>query len=110
MQIEINGKSVETDEQGYLTNLNDWNEDLANALAERDELKLSESHWEIIRMIRDFYEENGTAPAMRALTKLAKQNLGKDKGDSKYLYTLFPYGPGKQGSRYAGLPKPTGCV
>jgi TusE/DsrC/DsvC family sulfur relay protein len=110
MQIEINGKSVETDEQGYLVNLNDWNEDLANALAERDDLKLGDAHWEVIRMIRGFYEENDAAPAMRALVKLAKQNLGKDKGDSKYLYTLFPYGPGKQGSRYAGLPKPTGCV
>lgn len=110
MQLEINGTSIETDEQGYLVNLDDWSEELAVALAEKDDLKLSDSHWEIINMIRNFYQENGTAPAMRALTKLAKSKLGKDKGDSKYLYSLFPYGPGKQGARYAGLPKPTGCV
>jgi tRNA 2-thiouridine synthesizing protein E len=110
MQLEINGKTIETDEQGYLVNLSDWSEELAGALAARDDLQLSESHWEVIGMIREFYQENGTAPAMRVLTKLAKERLGKDKGDSKYLYSLFPYGPAKQGSRYAGLPKPTGCV
>ncbi len=110
MPTEINGKSIETDEQGYLINLNDWSEELANRLAEEDKLKLSGAHWEIINMIRAFYQENGTAPAMRVLTKLAKQKLGKKKGDSRYLYSLFPYGPGKQASRYAGLPKPTGCV
>lgn len=110
MQLDINGKSVETDEQGYLVNLEDWSEDLASTLAAKDELELSDAHWEVINMIRGFYQENGTAPAMRALTKLAKNELGKDKGDSKYLYGLFPYGPGKQAARYAGLPKPTGCV
>jgi len=47
---------------------------------------------------------------MRALTKLVKTELGPDKGNSKYLYSLFLYGPGKQAARYAGLPKPTGCV
>jgi TusE/DsrC/DsvC family sulfur relay protein len=110
MQLEINGTSIETDEQGYLVNLDDWSEELAVALAEKDDLKLNDSHWEVINMIRNFYKEKGTAPAMRALIKLAKAELGKDKGDSKYLYSLFPYGPGKQGARYAGLPKPTGCV
>ncbi|MCV6637997.1 TusE/DsrC/DsvC family sulfur relay protein [Candidatus Albibeggiatoa sp. nov. NOAA] len=110
MELEINGRTIETDDQGYLANLSDWSEDLATELAKRDDLELSESHWEVINLIRKFYEDNGTAPAMRALTKLAKAELGKDKGDSKYLYTLFPYGPGKQAARYAGLPKPTGCV
>jgi tRNA 2-thiouridine synthesizing protein E len=110
MQIELNGKTIETDAQGYLANLDDWSEDLATYLAQRDELELTDAHWEVINIIREFYQENGTAPAMRALTKLAKSKLGKEKGDSKYLYGLFPYGPGKQGARYAGLPKPTGCV
>jgi dissimilatory sulfite reductase related protein len=110
MNIELNGKTIETDAQGYLVNLADWSEELAEHLAQRDNLELTPAHWDVINMIREFYQENGTAPAMRALTKLAGKTLGKDKGDSKYLYSLFPYGPGKQGSRYAGLPKPTGCV
>jgi TusE/DsrC/DsvC family sulfur relay protein len=44
------------------------------------------------------------------LTKLLSKELGRDKGNTKYLYQLFPYGPSKQASRYAGLPKPTGEV
>lgn len=110
VELEISGRTITTDDQGYLTDLSDWSQDLAVELAKRDELELTDSHWEVINLIRKFYEDNGTAPAMRTLTKLAKKELGKDKGDSKYLYTLFPYGPGKQAARYAGLPKPTGCV
>jgi len=110
MQLEINGQTIETDNEGYLVDLNNWNEELAVYLAERDDLKLTEAHWEIINMIRAFYQEHGTAPAVRALVKLAKQELGDAKGDMKYLYSLFPYGPGKQAARYAGLPKPKGCV
>lgn len=110
MELSVNGKSIATDSQGYLVELSDWSEDLAVELAKLDDLQLTDSHWEVINLIREFYEENGSAPAMRALTKLAKQKLGNDKSDSKYLYSLFPYGPGKQAARYAGLPKPTGCV
>ncbi|EDN67957.1 DsrC-like protein [Beggiatoa sp. PS] len=110
MELEVNGKTVETDPQGYLVNLSDWSTDLANTLAEKEGFSLDEPHWEVINMIRGYYQEHGTAPAMRTLTKLAKTELGSDKGDSKYLYSLFPYGPGKQAARYAGLPKPTGCV
>ena len=110
MQLEINGKAIETDPQGYLVNLSDWSQELASTLAEQDDLPLSEAHWEVINMIRTYYHDHGTAPAMRTLTKLAKTELGADKGNSKYLYSLFPYGPGKQAARYAGLPKPTGCV
>lgn len=47
MQIEVNGKTVETDEQGYLVNLDDWSEDLAVRLAEKDSLALEQSHWPI---------------------------------------------------------------
>ncbi len=110
MQVEVNGKVIETDAQGYLVNLDDWSKDLAGVLAQKDELELTSAHWEVIDMIRDFYQQHGTAPAMRILVKLAKKSLGATKGDSKYLYSLFPYGPGKQAARYAGLPKPTGCV
>ena len=95
MALEVGGKSFETDEEGYLANLNDWNPDLANAMAEVDGAAL---------------DENQIAPAVRVLTKAIGKKLGKDKGNSKYLYELFPYGPAKQACKYAGLPKPTGCV
>ena len=110
MTIEANGKTYETDEEGYLANLNDWNKDLAEAMATEDKIDLSDDHWEIINFLREYYEEYQIAPAVRVLTKAVGKKLGKEKGNSKYLYELFPYGPGKQACKFAGLPKPTGCV
>ena len=110
MTIEVNGKSLETDEEGYLANLNDWEKDVATVMAKQDDIDLSEDHWEIINFLREYYEEYQIAPAVRVLTKAVGKKLGKDKGNSKYLYELFPYGPGKQACKFAGLPKPTGCV
>ena len=110
MAIEVNGKSFETDEEGYLAHLNDWEKDVATVMAKEDDIDLSEDHWEIINFLREYYEEYQIAPAVRVLTKAVGKKLGKDKGNSKYLYELFPYGPGKQACKFAGLPKPTGCV
>ena len=110
MAIEVNGKSLETDEEGYLANLNDWEKDVATVMAKEDDIDLSEDHWEIINFLREYCEEYQIAPAVRVLTKAVGKKLGKDKGNSKYLYELFPYGPGKQACKFAGLPKPTGCV
>lgn len=108
--IEVSGKTIEVDEEGYLTNLSDWNEEVAKTLADQDSLELTENHWEVITFLREYYDEYQIAPAVRVLTKAIGKKLGKDKGNSKYLYELFPYGPGKQACRFAGLPKPTGCI
>ena len=110
MSIEVSGKSLETDEEGYLANINEWEPGVATEMAKQDELDLTDEHWEIINFLREYYEEYQIAPAVRVLTKAVGKKMGKDKGNSKYLYSLFPYGPGKQACRYAGLPKPTGCV
>ena len=110
MPIEVNGTSYETDEEGYLVNLGEWNPDLGQALAATDDCELTDAHWEVINFLREYYEEYQIAPAVRVLTKAIGKRLGKDKGNSKYLYELFPYGPAKQACKYAGLPKPTGCV
>ena len=110
MALEVNGKQIEVDEEGYLSNLNDWEKDIAEVMAKEDNIELSDDHWEIINFLREYYEEYQIAPAVRVLTKAVGKKLGKDKGNSKYLYELFPYGPGKQACKFAGLPKPTGCV
>lgn len=110
MSIELDGKSYETDEEGYLVNLSDWNDALATAMARIDGAELDSNHWEVINFLRDYYEEYQIAPAVRVLTKAIGKRMGKEKGTSKYLYELFPYGPAKQACKYAGLPKPTGCV
>jgi len=110
MSIEVNGKILETDEEGYLENLNEWEPEVANVMAALEDTELNENHWEVINFLREYYEEYQIAPAVRVLTKAIGKKLGKEKGNSKYLYELFPYGPGKQACKYAGLPKPTGCV
>jgi tRNA 2-thiouridine synthesizing protein E len=110
MPIEVSGKTIETDEEGYLANRTDWSEDVAKEMARLDNCDLSENHWEVINFLREYYDEYQIAPAVRVLTKAIGKKLGADKGNSKYLYELFPYGPANQACKYAGLPKPTGCV
>ena len=110
MSIEINGKNIETDEEGYIVNLSDWDEDVANELAKEEGIDMSDNHWEVVNFLREYYDEYQIAPAVRVLTKAIGKKLGPEKGNSKYLYELFPYGPAKQACKIAGLPKPTGCV
>ena len=110
MGIEVNGATFETDEEGYLVNLADWNEDIAKMIAHSENVELTPNHWEVVNFLRDYYNEYQIAPAVRVLTKAIGKQLGADKGNSKYLYELFPYGPAKQACKIAGLPKPTGCV
>jgi tRNA 2-thiouridine synthesizing protein E len=108
--IEVNGKPYETDEEGYLVNLGEWNEDVANFIAKTENVEMSTNHWEVVNFLRNYYEEYQIAPAVRVLTKAIGKQLGAEKGNSQYLYELFPYGPAKQACKIAGLPKPTGCV
>ncbi len=110
MAIEVNGKTLETDEEGYLVNLSDWDETVAAELAKTENVELTDAHWEVINFLREYYNEYQIAPAVRVLTKAIGKKLGPDKGNSKYLYELFPYGPAKQACKIAGLPKPTGCI
>jgi TusE/DsrC/DsvC family sulfur relay protein len=108
--IEAGGKSYEVDEEGYLLNLNDWNEEVADVLAKGENVNMTDQHWEVVNFLREYYNEYQIAPAVRVLTKAIGKKLGPDKGNSKYLYELFPFGPAKQACKIAGLPKPTGCI
>jgi tRNA 2-thiouridine synthesizing protein E len=110
MAYELDGKSFETDEEGYLVNLAEWNKDLAVLIAKDEGIELTDSHWEVVDFLREYYNEYQIAPAVRVLTKAIGKKLGPEKGNSKYLYELFPYGPAKQACKIAGLPKPTGCI
>ena len=110
MSYDVNGKSIEHDEEGYLTDLAVWNEDLAKMIAEKEGVPMTPEHWEVVNFLREYYAEYQIAPAIRVLTKALTKKLGADKGSNKYLYELFPYGPAKQACKIAGLPKPTGCV
>lgn len=109
-QLEFKGKSYEVDEEGYLINLDEWNPELAEHFAQKDGIKLTENHWEVINFLREYYDEYQIAPMIRVLVKAIGKKLGPEKGNNKYLYELYPEGPAKQACKYAGLPKPTGCV
>jgi len=108
--ISVGDKNFETDEEGYLVNLGDWSEDVANHIAQSENIDMTPNHWEVVNFLRKYYEEYQIAPAVRVLTKAIGKSLGPEKGNSQYLYELFPYGPAKQACKIAGLPKPTGCV
>ena len=110
MAYEYNGTTVEADEEGYIIDISLWNPDLALLIAEGENIEMGNDAWEVVNFLRNYYEEYQVAPAVRVLTKAIKKSLGPDKGNSKYLYELFPYGPAKQACKIAGLPKPTGCV
>lgn len=108
--IEVKGKQIEIDEDGYIQDLTDWTEDVANIIAKDEGVELTEAHWEVINFLRDYYKEYNIAPMIRILTKAMAKTFGKEKGNTKYLYALFPAGPAKQACKIAGLAKPTGCV
>ncbi|MDX1514484.1 MAG: TusE/DsrC/DsvC family sulfur relay protein [Gammaproteobacteria bacterium] len=110
MPIEVAEQLLETDEEGYLQNPGDWSAEVAESMAARDGIQLTDSHWEVIRFLQDYYDQYKIAPAIRILTRAMAKKLGREKGNTRYLYKLFPEGPAKQACRYAGLPKPTGCV
>lgn len=98
------------DEEGYLLDLADWSTELAEQLAAEEGVALSDAHWEIIHLLRNFYEEYGLSPAMRPLVKAVSKSLGSKKGRSIYLMTLFPGSPPKLAAKIAGLPKPANCL
>lgn len=104
------GKEIETDSEGYLKETSLWSEALAEAIAEKESISLSPEHWEVVRFVRGFYLEFNTSPAIRMLVKAMVNKYGEEKGNSRYLYRLFPKGPAKQATKIAGLPKPVKCI
>ena len=108
--IIVNDVNIETDNEGYLKDTTLWNEDVAKHIAELEQIKLSEEHWQVVHFVRNFYEKYDTSPAIRALVKALQKEYGPEKGNSRYLYRLFPKGPAKIATKLAGLPKPAKCL
>ncbi|MBN1274172.1 MAG: TusE/DsrC/DsvC family sulfur relay protein [Candidatus Aminicenantes bacterium] len=103
--IEVNSRKIETNEEGFLVNPDEWDKDIASALAMAEENidNLTEDHWKVINYIREYYTEKKLAPMVRKVCKNSGFPL-------KYIYELFPSGPAKGACKVAGLPKPDGCV
>jgi tRNA 2-thiouridine synthesizing protein E len=110
MSLLVDGREIALDKDGFLVDLADWNEAVAEALADREELALEADHWEILRLLREFYAEFQLSPATRPLIKYTALKLGAEKGNSLHLNRLFKGTPAKLAAKLAGLPKPSNCL
>ena len=96
--------AVDVDGEGFLTRPEQWNDDVARAIAAANGVpELTDRHWQAVRFMRERYLTTGTAPSIRS--------LGKESGvPVKELYQLFPKGPAKLAAKIGGIPKPKGCI
>ena len=104
MKTSIN--ELETDEEGFLLNPDDWNMEIANAIARQEQIEMTTEHWLTVEFIRAYFYERHVVPENRTLLKFLKEKLGPEKGTRKYIHTLFPYGYGQQACKIAGMRKP----
>jgi len=95
--------TVQFDPDGYMVDANAWTPEIAEAIAAREGITLTERHWIVINFDRKEFAESGEAPSLRRITKTSGV-------DTKEIYQLFPGGPGKLAAKIAGLKKPTGCI
>jgi len=102
--VEVGGRAIATDSEGYLHDLSDWSEDFARALARKEGLVLSPEHWEVIRFLREYFHAHGVQAQVRVMIKHFTEVWGPQRGSNHHLHDLFPIGgPQKQGNRLAGL-------
>jgi tRNA 2-thiouridine synthesizing protein E len=95
---------VDVDAEGFLTDPDQWNEQIARTIAADNGIaELTDRHWLVVRFMRERYLAAGSAPSIRS--------LGKESGvPVKELYRLFPKGPAKLAAKIGGIPKPKGCI
>ena len=91
------------DKEGFLRDRAQWSPEVAEQIATSEGIRLETSHWEIITLLRQYYEEFESSPAMRPLVKYCARELGPDKGKSIYLMSLFPGSPAKIGVEITAL-------
>ena len=100
----IAGKTVQVNEEGFMTDPTEWTKEIAVEMAKEEGIdKLTDAHWKVIDFSRQSAASNGASPTLRTITN----GCGISTKD---LFTLFPKGPAKKVARIAGLGKPEGCV
>ena len=104
--ITISQAEIETTVDGRLLNLDDWNRDVAQAMAEHDHIQLTDAHWDVINIMRDFYSKYNISPIKKLLKNCIREKLDDTKASNEYLDTLFPGNVMIQGTKIAGLPMP----
>lgn len=107
--VDIGDRQIATDQEGYIQDMDDWSEAFAVALAKKENLALTEEHWEVIRFIRDYYQQHRVQAQVRDMIKHFRKTWGKERANTRYLHDIFPMGgPQKQGNRLAGIRKTKG--
>jgi len=102
--LRVNGVDIETDSEGYLVRREQWSEDFARAQAAREGLTLTDEHWQVIRFLREHFDEHGVQAQVRVMIRHFRDAWDPERGNNHYLHDLFPRGgPQKQGNRLAGL-------
>ena len=99
----INGHDIHVDAEGFMTDYDEWSEDLGKALATQIGIDMTDEHWQVIRFLRSDFKEQGETATVRRV-----QTAGGVP--PKKLFQLFPQKPAKKMAYVAGLPKPQGCV
>ena len=102
--LEIAGKTVQVNEEGFMTDPSQWDKDIAVEIAKEEGIEeLGADHWKIIEFCRQKATESGSAPTLRQITSGSGVS-------TKDLFKLFPKGPAKKVAKISGLGKPEGCV
>jgi tRNA 2-thiouridine synthesizing protein E len=99
----IAGHEVHVDDEGFMTEYEEWTDELGKQLAANIDIDLSDQHWKAIRFLRDDFEDQGETATLRRVSTVGGIS-------TKDLFTLFPKKPAKKMAYIAGLPKPAGCV
>ncbi|MCP4283304.1 MAG: TusE/DsrC/DsvC family sulfur relay protein [Gammaproteobacteria bacterium] len=107
--VDVSGRQVATDQEGYIQDMDDWSEDYVYALAKKESLEVTQEHWDVIFYIREYYEKNRVQAQVRDMIKHFKKIWGPERGNNRHLHDIFPKGgPQKQGNRLAGIRKTKG--
>ena len=107
-KVELYGQQCEFDSEGYLADISQWDTEIRDWLAKQEGIDLSDEHRAVIGYMREYYEKYEDHPALHIITKVMGEMFGREKGNAKYLHTLFPAGL-QQVDRLSGLPKRCGC-
>ena len=101
--LEARGHQVDLNDEGFMVDSSQWTAEVAEMLAEKEGIQLTERHWKVVTFCREDAAQQGQPPGLRRISKLS--GVG-----TKELYQLFPKGPGKLAAKISGLPKPKGCI
>ena len=97
---------LQRDNEGFLLDPDDWNPNVARALAAEAGVELTAAHWQVIDFIRDSFEKSQVVPEARKLLRHLKSTLGAEHATRRYVYSLFPTGYGQTACKIAGMRKP----